>query len=137
MMLQEKTRTTKPKSCLGTPCGEGSFGRRFWRMPVGTVPLERGFQDSLREILRRLQGGGRPKKKKKKKKTAAPRPPGTPFSFGSESIDPANPADPADLLDPAGPTDLADSAEPAGPAEPAEPADPTTKKKHRQFFQEK
>ena len=46
-ILQDKgTGRTESKSCLRTPCGEGSFEKRFWGMPVGRVPLERGFQDS-------------------------------------------------------------------------------------------
>ena len=31
-------------------CGEGSFGGKFWGMPVGRVPSGRGFQDSLWEV---------------------------------------------------------------------------------------
>ena len=49
-MLQEKsTGRTESKSCLRTPCGEGSSGGKFREIPVGRVPLERGFQDSLWE----------------------------------------------------------------------------------------
>ena len=76
-MLQEKSiGRIESKSCFRTRCGEGSFEGKFCGMPVGRVPLERGFQDSLWEVPEETPGGG--------------------------AAQPADPADPAGPADPTG-----------------------------------
>ena len=102
-------------------CGEGSFGGKFWGMPVGRVPSGRGFQDSLWEVPEETPGGGAARKKNKKLKNKHLY---FLFFFGCP---PSHSAAKAVIqpiwIQPSRPI------QPIRPVQPAEPADPTGKKK--------